>query len=65
MSLDMVFRIAGIGILVGIMAILLNESGKKELANLVTLSGIIVVLYMVVQGISDLFALVKSVFQLY
>jgi len=65
MSFDLVFKVAGIGLLVAIVAIILNEAGKKEHAQLVTIAGVIVVLYMVIQGISDLFILVKSVFKLY
>ncbi|RNC29269.1 MAG: hypothetical protein AWM53_00622 [Candidatus Dichloromethanomonas elyunquensis] len=65
MSFDLILRVAGIGLLVGIFAIILSEAGKKEQAQMVTIAGVVVVLYMVVQGISDLFVLVKSVFKLY
>lgn len=65
MDLNMVLRIAGIGIFVGVLVTLLNESGKKEIAQLVTVAGVVLVLFTVIQGISQLFTLVKSVFQLY
>lgn len=65
MSFNLVLTVAGIGILVGILVMLLNESGRKEMAQAVTILGVVVVLYIVVQSISDLFSLVKSVFQLY
>lgn len=65
MSLDIVFKVAGIGLLVGIFASILTQADKKEQAQLVGVAGVIVVLYIVVQGISQLFSLVKSVFQLY
>lgn len=65
MNLDLVLKVAGIGILVGILGMVLNESGKKEQAQLVTIAGVVVVLYIVVQSIAQLFSLVKSVFQLY
>lgn len=65
MDLSMIFRIAGIGIFVGFLVTLLNEAGKKEIAQFVTVAGVILVLFSVIQGMSQLFALVKSVFQLY
>ncbi|MHB1653779.1 MAG: stage III sporulation protein AC [Desulfitobacteriaceae bacterium] len=65
MDLNMILRIAGIGIFVGVLVTLLNESGKKEIAQLVTVAGVVLVLFTVIQGISQLFTLVKSVFQLY
>ena len=65
MSLDIVFKVAGIGILVGIFAMLLEQTSKKEQAQLVAVAGVVVVLYIVVQAVSQLFSLVKSVFQLY
>lgn len=65
MSFNLVLTVAGIGMLVGILAMLLNESGRKEMAQIVTIAGVVVVLYIVVQSMSQLFTLVKSVFQLY
>ncbi|GAB6173874.1 stage III sporulation protein AC [Paradesulfitobacterium aromaticivorans] len=65
MSFNIVLTVAGIGILVGILVMLLNESGRREMAQAVTILGVVVALYIVVQSISDLFSLVKSVFQLY
>lgn len=65
MDLNMVLRIAGIGIFVGVLVTLLNESGKKEIAQLVGVAGVVLVLFTVIQGIAQLFTLVKSVFQLY
>lgn len=65
MDFDLIIRVAGIGLLVAILAMILNEAGKKEQAQMVTITGVIVVLYLVVQGIADLFVLVKSVFKLY
>ncbi|NLI91870.1 MAG: stage III sporulation protein AC [Peptococcaceae bacterium] len=65
MSFDLILRVAGIGLLVGIFAMILSEAGKKEQAQMVTIAGVVVVLYMVIQSISELFILVKSVFKLY
>lgn len=65
MSFNLVITVAGIGILVGVLASVLNQSGRKEMAEGVTIVGVIVVLYIVVQSLSQLFTLVKSVFNLY
>jgi stage III sporulation protein AC len=64
-SFNLIITVAGIGILVGILASVLNQSGRSEMAQGVTIMGVIVVLYIVVQSISQLFTLVKSVFNLY
>jgi len=65
MGLDIVLKVAGIGIVVGVMVMILNESGKKSLGDLVTVVGVIAIIFVVVQSLADLFTLVKSVFQLY
>ncbi|TGE34222.1 stage III sporulation protein AC [Desulfosporosinus sp. Sb-LF] len=65
MSFNLIITVAGIGILVGVLASVLNQSGRSEMAQGVTIMGVIVVLYIVVQSIAQLFTLVKSVFNLY
>ncbi|MEX2356546.1 MAG: stage III sporulation protein AC [Thermaerobacterales bacterium] len=65
MNIDLIFQIGGIGILVAILHIVLKQAGKQEQAELVTLAGVVVVLWMVIQLISELFELVRSTFQLY
>jgi len=65
MSFNLIITVAGIGILVGVLASVLDQSGRKEMAQGVTIIGVIVVLYIVVQSIAELFTLVKSVFNLY
>lgn len=65
MSFNLIITVAGIGILVGVLASVLNQSGRGEMAQGVTIIGVIVVLYIVVQSIAQLFTLVKSVFNLY
>lgn len=65
MGFDLVLKVAGIGILVGVLVTILNAIDKKEQAQMVTLAGVVVVLYIVIQGIADLFVLVNSVFNLY
>ena len=64
MEVDLIFRIAAIGIIVSVLNQLLIRSGREEQGMLLTLAGLIVVLSMVVVQISDLFATVKSVFGL-
>ena len=64
MDVDMIFRIAAIGILVAVLNQVLSRAGRDEQAMMTTLAGLVVVLMMVVQVIADLFALVKTLFQL-
>ena len=64
MDVDLIFKIAAIGILVAVMNLLLVRSGREEQAMMTTLAGLIVVLMMLVQQISDLFDLVKTLFSL-
>ncbi|ADY56211.1 stage III sporulation protein AC [Syntrophobotulus glycolicus DSM 8271] len=65
MNFDLVFKAAGVGLIVGILVLILEQYNKKEQAQLVTIAGVIVVLYIVLQSLSDLMVLVKSVFKLY
>lgn len=64
MDVDLIFKIAAIGILVAVLNLLLVRSGREEQAMMTTLAGLIVVLMMLLQQISDLFDLVKSLFSL-
>ena len=62
MDVDLIFKIAAIGILVAVLNQLLVRSGREELAMMTTLAGLVVVLMMMVQEISDLFDLIKTLF---
>lgn len=64
MDVDLIFKIAAIGILVSVLNQVLTRSGREEQATMTTLAGLIVVLMMVVQKISELFELVKTLFGL-
>ena len=64
MDIDLIFRIAAIGIVVAVLNQLLVRSGREEQAMMTTLAGLIVVLSMLVQQISDLFVNIKSLFNL-
>ena len=64
MNVDLIFKIAAIGILVSVLNQVLTRSGRDEQATMTTLAGLVVVLMMVVQQISGLFELVKNLFGL-
>ena len=64
MDVDLIFKIAAIGILVAALNLILVRAGRDEQALLTTLAGLIVVLMMLLQQISDLFDLVKRLFSL-
>lgn len=64
MNIDFVFKIAGIGIIVTVISQLLTRAGRDDIAMLATLSGLVVVLLMVVNMISDFFSSVRSLFAL-
>ena len=63
MEIDLIFKIAAVGIIVSILNQVLVRSGREEQATMTTLAGLVVVLMMVVQKIAELFDLVKTLFQ--
>nr|WP_316625021.1 stage III sporulation protein AC [uncultured Ruminococcus sp.] len=64
MDVDMIFKIAAIGIIVAILNQLLIRSGREEQALLTTIAGLVVALMMIITQISDLFTAVKNTFGL-
>ncbi|MBQ1729437.1 MAG: stage III sporulation protein AC [Oscillospiraceae bacterium] len=64
MEVDLIFKIAAVGILVAVLNILLMRSGREEQALMTTIAGLIVVLLVIVREISGLFDLIKSLFGL-
>ena len=64
MEIDLIFKIAAIGIIVAVLNQLLIRSGREDQAMMTTLAGLVVVLMMLVQKISDLFDLIKTLFSL-
>ena len=64
MDIDLIFKIAAIGIIVSILNQVLARSGRDEQATMVTLTALVVVLMMVVQEIAKLFTMVKGLFGL-
>ena len=64
MDVDFIFKIAAIGIIVTVLNQVLIRSGREEQAMLTTLAGVVVVLFMVVEVIADLFDTIKDLFGL-
>ncbi|HEX7712968.1 MAG TPA: stage III sporulation protein AC [Bacillota bacterium] len=64
MDINLIFRIAGIGILISVLNMVLKQAGKEEQAQMLTLAGVVIVLLMVIQLIQRLFNDVRSVFGL-
>ena len=62
MEIDLIFKIAAVGIIISILNQVLTRSGREEQATMTTLAGLVVVLMIVAQKISELFELVKSLF---
>ena len=65
MEVDLIFKIAGIGIIVAVLNLVLKRAEREEQAMRTTLAGLIVVLMMIISSISDLFDTVKTVFGLW
>ena len=65
MSVDVIFRIAAIGIVVAVICQILKKSDRDDIAMLVGLAGLIIVLSMVISLISELFTAIQDVFTLY
>lgn len=62
MDVELVFKIAAIGILVAVLNLLLSRAGRDEQALMTTIAGLVVVLMLVLQKISELFSLIKTLF---
>ena len=65
MELSIIFKIAGIGLITAILSIVLKKSDKDKIATFVTISGLIIVLIMVLDMVSNLFDTLKSLLNLY
>lgn len=64
-GIDLIFKIAGVGILVAVIHMILEQVGKKDFAFIATLTGTIIILAMVLQKMSELFNEVMTVFRLW
>ena len=64
MEVDLIFKIATIGIVVAVLTQLLKHSGREEQALMTTIAGLIVVMMMIIKEIATLFETIKTVFSL-
>ena len=64
MDIDLLFKIAGVGILVAVLNQVLSKAGREDQAMMTTLAGVIIVLMMVISKISELFNTVRDTFNL-
>ncbi len=64
-GIDIIFKIAGIGLLTAIINVILKKSDKDEVANFVTIAGLVLVLVLVLDMLSGLFDTLKSLLNLY
>lgn len=62
MDVDLIFKIAGVGIVVAVLNQLLMRSGREEQALLTTIAGLVVVLYVLTREIGNLFETIKQIF---
>ncbi|MBQ7643086.1 MAG: stage III sporulation protein AC [Clostridia bacterium] len=65
MSIDIIFKIAAIGILITVVCQILKKSDRDDIATLVSLAGLVIVLTLVIGMISQLFDSIKDIFNLY
>lgn len=64
-EIDLLFKLAGLGIVVAVLSQVLNRAGREELGTLVTVVGLVIALFLVINLVSDLFSSLKSIFSLY
>ncbi len=65
MELDLIFKIAAVGIIVAVLNLILKKTDHDEQAMMLTVAGIVIVLMMIIPAISELFSTIKSVFGLW
>ncbi|MEG1613298.1 MAG: stage III sporulation protein AC [Clostridia bacterium] len=65
MGIDIILKIAGIGILTAVINVILKKSDKEEIGNFVTIAGVVIVLLLVMDLIGGLFDTIKQIFGLY
>ena len=65
MNIDIIFKIAAIGVLITVICQILKKSDRDDIATLVSLAGLIIVLTFVISMIADLFESIKNIFNLY
>ena len=65
MNIDLLFKIAGIGIIIAVLHQILSKAGREDQAMMMSLAGMIIVLTVIIKEISELFATVRTVFNLW
>jgi stage III sporulation protein AC len=65
LRVDLLFQIAGIGIFISVLNIVLKQADKEEQAQMLTLVGVVIVLLLVLQLLGDLFTSIRNIFNLY
>ncbi len=65
LRIDLLFQIAGIGIFISVLNIVLKQAGKEEQAQMLTLVGVVIVLLLVLQLLGDLFESIRVIFNLF
>ena len=64
MDIDIIFKVAGVGLLVAVTYVVLSKSGRDEMAMLLSLCGIVIILIMIVGRVSELFTYIRASFGL-
>ena len=64
-QMDLLFKLAGLGVVVAVLCQVLTRAGREELSTLVTVVGLVIGLFLVVDLVADLFSSLKSIFALY
>lgn len=64
MNVELIFQIAGVGIVVAVLNQLLSRAGREEQALLITIAGLVAVLFILTEEIGDLFSSIKAIFNL-
>ena len=64
-QIDLLFKLAGLGVVVAVISQVLNRAGREELGTLTTVAGLVIALFLVINLISELFTSLKSIFSLY
>ena len=64
-KIDLLFKLAGLGVVVAVLCQVLTRAGREELSTLVTVVGLVIALFLVVDLVADLFSSLQSIFALY
>lgn len=64
-QIDLLFKLAGLGVVVAVLCQVLTRAGREELSTLVTVVGLVIALFLVVDLVADLFSSLQSIFVLY